>query len=68
MKLQNSTVGESLCPGAKTISGKVATTIALRASEISHSLGAMIVVKRVTTICQQCFFFQTNGDFDLCTP
>lgn len=58
MKLQNSTVGESLCHGAEAISRKVATALALRASEITHySLGTMIVVKRVTTICQECVFF-----------
>ena len=49
---KKSTVGESHCHGAKAISRKVVrpTIIEQRTSGITHSLGTVMVVKRVTTI------------------
>lgn len=67
MKLPNSTVGESHCHGAKVISENVVAIIELRASGITHSLGTMIIVKRVITICSPeptvCFFFPVQWGF-----
>lgn len=68
--MRRSTVGESHCHGAKAISGKVVTTIALRASGITHSLGTMIVVKKghndLLPKTHGVILFQTKEDFELC--